>query len=164
MDRRLVCSLWFSVALAQAPPQEPLDVALQACWEARGRARFDEAAAKLEEARNLLARTPPEAPQFGSWVQSVTQLYSSVAMTAPGARRCRAGSRACPSARPIAPAARPASEQPGGSLAGGSKPPQVSSLLGKGRSGTGSCPSLKGAAARWPCPVRSFPARCRWNC
>lgn len=75
MHRGFLCLLWSLTALAQTPQQNPLDMAIQAYWKARTEARFDEAAAKREDARTLLAQMPTEAPQFGSWAQNVAQLY-----------------------------------------------------------------------------------------
>lgn len=82
MHRGLLGLLLSLSALAQAPQQNPLDVAVQAYWKARTEARFDEAAAKREEARGLLAQMPVEAPQFGGWVQNVAQLYQGGGMYA----------------------------------------------------------------------------------
>src|ERR1017187_9275302 len=82
MHRGFLCLLWSLSALAQAPQQNPLDMAIQAYWKARTEARFDEAVAKREEARALLAQMPAEAPQFGSWVQNVAGLYEGGCMQA----------------------------------------------------------------------------------
>ena len=82
MHRGFLCLLWSLSALAQAPQQNPLDMAIQAYWKARAEARFDEAVAKREEARALLAQMPAEAPQFGSWVQNVAGLYEGGCMQA----------------------------------------------------------------------------------
>jgi tetratricopeptide (TPR) repeat protein len=82
MRRGFLCLLWSLSALAQAPQQNPLDLAIQAHWKARTETRFDEAAAKREEARSLLAQMPVDAPQFGGWVQNVAALYSGAGMQA----------------------------------------------------------------------------------
>ncbi len=74
--------LWSAVALAQVPRQDPLGAAIQAYWQARNDARFDEAAAKREEARGLLSRVAVGAPQYGSWAQNVAQLYQNAGISA----------------------------------------------------------------------------------
>jgi tetratricopeptide (TPR) repeat protein len=82
MIRGFLCLIWSLTALAQPPQQNPIDTAVQAHWKARADARFEEAAAQREQARSLLAQMPVDAPQFGSWVQSVTQLYQGGGMYA----------------------------------------------------------------------------------
>lgn len=82
MRRAFLCLLCSFTALAQTQQQTPIDTAIQAFWNAREHGRFNEAAAKREEARGLLAQMPVEAPQFSGWVQSVTQLYQGGGMYA----------------------------------------------------------------------------------
>jgi len=76
----LICSL---TALAQqAPQQDPLDAAIQAAWQARGNFHFEDAAARREQARALLAACPVDSPQFAGWVQQVAQLYQTSSLNA----------------------------------------------------------------------------------
>jgi tetratricopeptide (TPR) repeat protein len=82
MHRGFLYLLLSLTALAQSPQQNPLDAAYQAYHNARQEARFDDAAAKREEARGLLAQMPVDAPQFGNWVQNVAQLYQGGGMYA----------------------------------------------------------------------------------
>ena len=75
--RWLVCGMLCCVSvLAQARP-EPLDAAIGAFHQAHQSGRFEEAAAKRQEARSLLDRMPVDNPRFGTWVQSVVQLFQS---------------------------------------------------------------------------------------
>ena len=75
----LVCSF---AALAQGPLQDPMRDAVDAYRKAHRDGRFDEAAAKRQEARKLLDRIPVDAPSFPSWVSSVASLYSGAARIA----------------------------------------------------------------------------------
>jgi tetratricopeptide (TPR) repeat protein len=71
----LVCSL---AALAQpSPRQDPLEVAIQAVWQARNSGHFEEAVAAREQARAVLPRAPVDSPQFPGWAQQVAQLYQN---------------------------------------------------------------------------------------
>src|SRR5580704_7412061 len=65
------------VALSQDRQIDPLESAVQSYQDARAQGNFAEAAARREEARTLLARTPVDSPQFGNWVQSVQQIYQN---------------------------------------------------------------------------------------
>ena len=80
MCRTLLCVLCSLTVLAQEP-RPPLDLALEAYRTAHTEGRFDEAAARREDARSLLNRTPVETPQFTSWVQQVVQLYQAAGMS-----------------------------------------------------------------------------------
>jgi tetratricopeptide (TPR) repeat protein len=92
MHRGIVCLLWGCLAFAQievtqsgtmgVAPQPPIAAALQAYWKARNNARFDEAAAKREDARNLFRHVPVDAPEFGNWVQNIGQIYDNTGMSA----------------------------------------------------------------------------------
>jgi hypothetical protein len=65
-------------ALAQQPPpQDPLDAAIQAVWQASGEGRFQDAAGSREQARTLLQRKPADAPQFANWALQVASLYQN---------------------------------------------------------------------------------------
>ena len=56
-------------AMAQPPDAvHPLDTALQAAWQAMGDGRFEETAAKREQARTLLRSVPADSPRFIAWV------------------------------------------------------------------------------------------------
>src|SRR6185369_7710741 len=68
--------------MAQPQQLSPLDSAIQAFHKARSEGRFEEAAAKREEARTLLAQTPVESERFAGQVQGVSQLYQSGGMNA----------------------------------------------------------------------------------
>src|SRR6266852_2512119 len=81
MNRGIVCLLWSVIAVAQVRQREPFDTAIQAYGAARNAGHFDEAAAKRAEARDLLDRTPVDAPQFGNWTQTVAQLYQQASMS-----------------------------------------------------------------------------------
>src|SRR5262245_17978635 len=81
MRRAFLCLLWSVAAVAQTPPREPLDLAFEAYWKARGEGRFEEAVAKREEAAALLDRAPVDDARFGSWAASVSQLYQNAGMT-----------------------------------------------------------------------------------
>ena len=82
MRRGIACLLWSFTALAQPPQADPVGAAIQAHWKARTTGHFEEAAAKRGEARALVEHMPAEAPQFGSWVQQVAQLYQNGGMSA----------------------------------------------------------------------------------
>ena len=76
----LVC--WFA-ALAQPSPQEdPLDALIQAVWQARSQGRFEEAAARREQARALLRSVPADSPQFAGWARQVAQFYRTSSLNA----------------------------------------------------------------------------------
>ncbi|MBZ5724887.1 MAG: tetratricopeptide repeat protein [Acidobacteriia bacterium] len=81
MPRAIVCLFVFLTAAAQAQP-DPMSAAIQRYWQARNDGRFSEAAARRQEARDLLERVPAAAPQFGFWAQQVAQFYQNAGMTA----------------------------------------------------------------------------------
>jgi tetratricopeptide (TPR) repeat protein len=58
-----------------APPQDPLDAAIQAAWQARNSGHFEEAVTTREHARSLLPRAPVDSPLFPGRVQQVAQFY-----------------------------------------------------------------------------------------
>jgi tetratricopeptide (TPR) repeat protein len=68
----LVCSL---TALAQQPPEEPIDIAIRAAWVDSGRSTGTPAA--RERARTLLAGIPASSPRFAERAQQVAQLYQN---------------------------------------------------------------------------------------
>lgn len=79
------CALFLVVgcaAFGQMRQSDPLQPKLQAIYKARDEGRFSDAAALRDEAQRMLASLPPDAPQFGGWVQSVAQLYQSSGRTA----------------------------------------------------------------------------------
>src|SRR6185369_16288489 len=78
MHRGILVLLCSVAAMAQPQQLSPLDSAIQAFHKARSEGRFEEAAAKREEARTLLAQTPVESERFAGQVQGVSQLYQSV--------------------------------------------------------------------------------------
>jgi hypothetical protein len=82
MFRLLAVTVCLVAASAQAPQPDPVDLAMRNYWDARNSGRFDEAAAHRAEARELLSRTPVDAPQFPGRVQGVAQLYRSGGMNA----------------------------------------------------------------------------------
>lgn len=79
MHRAVLYFLCSTLVLAQMP-DSPVDAAIRAYWQSRGAARFEEAAARREEARRLLASVPPAAPQFAHWAQTVAHLYENAGM------------------------------------------------------------------------------------
>src|SRR6267378_6814191 len=68
----LLCSI---VVLGQVPRREPFDLAIQSYRDARASGNFNQARARREEARSLLAQTPLDSPLWSSRVQAVAQLY-----------------------------------------------------------------------------------------
>src|SRR6266446_4081414 len=70
----LLCSI---VVLGQVPPREPFELAIQSYRDARASGNFDQARARREEARRLLAQTPLDSPLLPSRVQTVAQLFQS---------------------------------------------------------------------------------------
>jgi len=76
MLRGFLFVLCSTVALGQAPPREPFDIAVQSYRDAHARGNFDQAHSSREEARGLLAQTPLDLP-LPSRVQTVAQLYRS---------------------------------------------------------------------------------------
>ncbi len=78
----MVCFLWSCFALAQLRQPDPFSAAMSAYWDARNHGRFEEASARREEARSLLARTAVDAPLFGAWVQGLAQLYENGGLNA----------------------------------------------------------------------------------
>ncbi len=74
---RLALLLVFSFgAIAQQPREDPLDVAIRACYAADN-AHFQEAATAREQARTLLQRVPASSPRFAGWTQQVAQLFQN---------------------------------------------------------------------------------------
>ncbi len=82
MARGLAFVLWIPTVLAQAPQQQALDAAVQAYSTALAAGRFDEAAAKRDEARRLLDLLPVQAPEFGSRAQQIAMFYESAGRSA----------------------------------------------------------------------------------
>src|SRR5437867_6321870 len=74
--RRFLFVLCATVGLAQVRQREPFDIATQSYWDARRTGSFDQAAARREELRGLLAQTPVDSPQWLSRVQTVEQIYN----------------------------------------------------------------------------------------
>jgi tetratricopeptide (TPR) repeat protein len=81
MRRSLVYLLFASPLLAQtfrpAPQQAPIDALIQSYQSAINNSKYDEAAAKRDQARALLNRIPANDPQFGNWAERVSQTYDS---------------------------------------------------------------------------------------
>jgi hypothetical protein len=77
----LLCS-W--VALAQMPTGDPIQSLLKASGEAESAGRYAEAAARRADARDLLQRVSPEAPQFERWVGDVALVYAGAGRAAEG--------------------------------------------------------------------------------
>jgi tetratricopeptide (TPR) repeat protein len=77
MPRGFLFLLCSTVVLSQVPPREPFEVAIQLYRDARAVGNFDQAHARREEARSLLALTPLDSPMLPSRVQMVAQLYQS---------------------------------------------------------------------------------------
>jgi len=80
MLRGISCCLLAGLAFAQTPPA-PIDAAIQAYQTAHQEGRFDEAAARREEALGLLNATPADTPQFGMWVQTIASIYAGAGRT-----------------------------------------------------------------------------------
>src|SRR5437879_1625402 len=68
----VLCS---TVILGQVPPREPFEIAVQSYRDARASGNFNQARARREEARSLLAQTPLDSPLLPSRVQTLAQLY-----------------------------------------------------------------------------------------
>jgi len=64
-----------TVVLGQVPPREAFEIAVQSYRDARASGNFDQARARREEARSLLAQTPLDSALLPSRVQNVAQLY-----------------------------------------------------------------------------------------
>jgi tetratricopeptide (TPR) repeat protein len=77
MARRFAFFLWIPAVLAQAPQQQPLEAAMQCYWSAVAAGRFEEAAAKRDEARRLLNVLPVQAPEFARQAQQIASFYES---------------------------------------------------------------------------------------
>jgi tetratricopeptide (TPR) repeat protein len=75
----LLCS-W--VALAQPAQRDPIQSLINAYRTASSEGRFDEAAARRADARDLLKRVPPDAPDLAFWVSQVSMLYARAERTA----------------------------------------------------------------------------------
>jgi len=81
MLRSLTYLLFASPLLAQlvqpAPQQAPIDALIGSYQSAFRNGRYDEAAAKRDQARALLGQIPVDDPQFANWAQRVSQIYDS---------------------------------------------------------------------------------------
>lgn len=77
MPRGFLLVLCSTVAFSQVPPREPFDIAVQSYWDARAGGNFEQAAARREEARRLLAQTPSDLPQFLGRVSTIAQIYQN---------------------------------------------------------------------------------------
>jgi tetratricopeptide (TPR) repeat protein len=81
MRRSLAYFLCASPLLAQTgrpePQQAPIDALIQSYQSAYSNGKFDEAAAKRDQAKALLSQIPVADPQFVIWAQRVSQLYDS---------------------------------------------------------------------------------------
>ena len=79
MRGSLAYLLLASPLLAQSgrpvPQQAPVDALVQSYQSAYSNGRYDEAAAKRDQARALLSQIPVDDPQFANWAQRVSQLY-----------------------------------------------------------------------------------------
>src|SRR2546426_750989 len=75
MARRFLFVLCATVLAAQVRQREPFDTATQSFWDARRTGSFDQAAARREELRGLLAQMPVDSPLWVSRVQNVAQIY-----------------------------------------------------------------------------------------
>src|SRR5215472_3555236 len=75
----LLCS-W--VALAQTPQRDPIQSLVGAYYQASSKGRADEAAARRADARDLLKRASPDAPQLETWAGQVSSLYSQAGRVA----------------------------------------------------------------------------------
>jgi len=78
----MMCIALCLPALGQTDQQDPIAKVLQAYWEAGRAGRFGDAAARREQARDLLPHLPVEAPLFGQWVQSVVSIYQAAGRNA----------------------------------------------------------------------------------
>jgi tetratricopeptide (TPR) repeat protein len=63
------------------PQQAPVDALVQSYQSAYSNGRYDEAAAKRDQARALLSQIPVDDPQFANWAQRVSQLYDGGGFT-----------------------------------------------------------------------------------
>jgi Flp pilus assembly protein TadD len=75
MRRCLLFFSWLPLLAGQVQQQDPLDVAIQAYWKARGEGRYAEAVTYRETARRILNGLSPEASQFTYRAQTVAQFY-----------------------------------------------------------------------------------------
>ena len=75
MPRGFLFLLCSTVILGQAP--QPFDLAIQSYRDARASGNFDQARARREEARSLLAQTALDSPLLPSRVQTLASLYRS---------------------------------------------------------------------------------------
>jgi tetratricopeptide (TPR) repeat protein len=79
MRRTLIYILLTAPLLAQFDrpdfQQAPIDALVQSYQSAYSEGRFDEAAAKRDQARALLNQTAVTDPQFANWAERVSQLY-----------------------------------------------------------------------------------------
>lgn len=90
MLRAIAVLVFPIVALAQSPffqrdsgpaQQDPCQTAFNAFWSAQSEGRYEDGVRFREEARRLLTKVEPDAPQFATSATQVAQLYSSAAMT-----------------------------------------------------------------------------------
>ena len=86
----LLCGMALPAQRPQRPPEDPLAAPLRAVATARQEGRFEDAAARRDEARQLIDRLPVDAPQFAGWAQSVSQLYQMGGRTAQARATLRA--------------------------------------------------------------------------
>ena len=80
MRHALIYILLTAPLLAQSDrpdfEQAAIDALIQSYQSAYKEGRFNEAAAKRDQARALLNQTPVTDPQFANWAQRVSQLYA----------------------------------------------------------------------------------------
>jgi len=85
MRRTLAYFLFASPLMAQlfgtAPQQAPIDALIQSYQSALNAGKYDEVAAKRDQARALLSQIPVDDPQFANWTQRVSQLYEYVELS-----------------------------------------------------------------------------------
>ncbi|MGA2039473.1 MAG: tetratricopeptide repeat protein [Bryobacteraceae bacterium] len=58
------------------------ETAIQAAWQARSQGRFEEAAARREQARALLQTVPADSPPFAGCAEQLAQLYQNSSLNA----------------------------------------------------------------------------------
>jgi Tfp pilus assembly protein PilF len=81
MRYRIVLLLLPWIALAQLPGGDPIQSLVNQYQRASQAGHSAEAAARRADARDLLSRISPKAPQFSFWVQQVAELYGNVGRT-----------------------------------------------------------------------------------
>src|SRR5690242_11241493 len=77
MPRGSLFLLFCTVALAQVPPPDPFDRAMQSAQQARSQGNPAAAVARRNEARQLLDQMPPTSPQWAGRVQFLAQTYQA---------------------------------------------------------------------------------------